>query len=792
MTRLDVAVDHPRCAPPSARLFVFVDMVAPLPSVALCVLLTPSEACGREMYVFALSALPSLSDDARLGMLQDHLLPALSRSAVLRPSGAPEATPDAMHASVGSEGGAMRGQQMDGNNEFVGGTGFGSMVLSVHSCVQTVLQSTSIRAELQRSAAQSQDWSLAGGDVVRANARVQTRQKFVNVIALLECFLLYKAMCARKGCVGGQAGGGEARGPAAPACEEELVGVQAFEEACGWQIEMPADLHADFSAVHVPTLDHMRDALRVGWSCYLNFAAGMIFCSLACVSCERPAVAKPSPMVLGRLVQCMQCRQHLQDVLLPFLAHCARVETRSSRQNRARGTRHADDGDAEDADEVGGEGAKDSWQSTASNAGRHGMCDECGQENEATSGSVAVESVLGSLTARAQALHDVCTGNWEVEVPSSLLCVAIAALEPHGLATQKALLEMLRLVNQRLRQEQQQHAGTSSRNGLPAMASQSKHHSKDTTSGPGVAKEWPGAARHGASVAGGMLQAWMRDFGLDSPLQHLSQKLNGTAVGVKRRPSNCGQGNRGGDEVGSGKGKEAMSGESSCSAMYGHTGEEMAQDSGASGGDELHGGDHGRRLAWQILKQCGEGEGDLLAWLGMQIAPLIGAAHDMRTGAREEEDDDAGEEQDAVGAEEDNGEDDDDEEWSASRQSTRRMSKVGPKRGRNGAKAKAMAQGRWQGGGAKRGPGSVKTSQDGKLSVCLGILGEIYSCLILLVRLCAHGDLGNGAETQQLSSESERWREIGTTLHRALGLGRSHASERAILSACAHAFLQRG
>lgn len=707
------------------------------------------------MYLFVLNALPSLSRGAKEGMLNEHLLPALIRSGIVRKPHAPTDCQETITDSVTSEGGAVSGGQMAGSNGLAGGQSVEDTVLSVHTCVQQVLQCTKNRRDAHRFNPLTAFSSMAGCSLQHMSARAQTRQTFVNTVALLECCLLYRSLCAHEESAGCQKTHKEAGGRAVPGDSEGSGGMQAFVEACGWQIEMPADLHMDFSALEAPGLEHMSDALRIGWSCYLNFAAGMIFCSLACISSEC-STANPSSMVLGRLVQSMQCRQHLQDALLPFLAHCQRVvarsETRSTRQNRAGVASQEGDG-------LDGQGDEASVESRPSNGECH---DESGQEDEAKPGSAAAERVFGSLTARAQALHDVCTGNWEVEVPEGLLCVGIAALEPHGLATQKALLEMLRLVNHRLRCVQ--HAAILPYNESLAMAWQSRLDSEGASGSPAAPSRWAGAAgQDGANITGGMLQAWMHHVGLESPLHCcLTQSKMSKAVETARSSSNC---DGGGSSKGIGKGKEAMSDVTTSSGVCEQDG---VQDGDAGRQAEPHCGDNGRRLAWQVLSQCGQGQGDLLLWLGMQIVPLIASVHEMRTGMQDE---DSVEEQVAGDAEEqveDAEKDGDDEDWTPSSKSARKTNKIASKGRRNGARA---TNGWRQGAGPKRrGRSGTPLAKDGKLSVCLKLLGEIYCALTLLVRHCALHGRASGHAAADLSSE--RCREIGTTLHCALCLGR--------------------
>jgi hypothetical protein len=73
-----------------------------------------------------------------------------------------------------------------------------------------------------------------------------------------------------------------------------------------------------------------------------------------------------------------------------------------------------------------------------------------------------------------------------------------------------------------------------------------------------------------------------------------------------------------------GKGKEAMVDPGSCIGAAADGVERGVGEGGAGGGvwGEVGGeGDaQGQRLAWQVLVACGDGEGDLLSWLCLQVA----------------------------------------------------------------------------------------------------------------------------------------------------------------------------
>ncbi len=291
------------------------------------------------------------------------------------------------------------------------------MVIAVHSCVQMVLEGG-------WNAVQSGSWEeVARGTGSRGShgsARERIRLMFVHAVALLECFLLYSYLGAEHPCAtpgdasaqGHDAGANSGyRGvPTAQTADAEALGSLRCLEACSWKVEMPSDLHMDLSAMDISSLDDVHGAVRVGWACYLNFATAVVSCVFTLSVPTAQEDLRLSPTVLGRLVQGMQCRQHLLDVVLPFLARCLKGPT--TRAGVVHKTGAAGDG-----------------------AAAHGPRST---EEEAQAGPAGVVGLPGSLLSAALALQDACACGWEVEVPSKLLCESIVALEPRGLATQKA------------------------------------------------------------------------------------------------------------------------------------------------------------------------------------------------------------------------------------------------------------------------------------------------------------------------------------------------------------------
>jgi len=101
---------------------------------------------------------------------------------------------------------------------------------------------------------------------------------------------------------------------------------------------MPADLDKDMSLMDACSCEDVHDAVRIGWACYLNYATAIVLCSFASAMPDAEGRegerqqggvgTRLSPTVLGRLVQGMQCRQQLQDVVLPFIARCLKGPAR--------------------------------------------------------------------------------------------------------------------------------------------------------------------------------------------------------------------------------------------------------------------------------------------------------------------------------------------------------------------------------------------------------------------------------------------------------------------------------
>ena len=364
-----------------------------------------------------MNALPSLTPAARRSVLHDHVLPALSRAGLVRPDTSP-AEPCDNDASVRTCQGSGGGQEGGAGGGGGGGSGRRGMVVAVHSCVQMVLEGgwNPVHRGSWEEAARG-----AGSRGSRGSARERIRLMFVHAVALLECFLLYSYLGAELPCVtpgdassrghGAGANSGYRGAPTAQTAEAEaLEGLEACLEACSWKVEMPSDLHMDLSAMDVSSLDDVHGAVRVGWACYLNFATAVVSCVFTSSVPTAEEDLRLAPTVLGRLVQGMQCRQHLLDVVLPFLARCLKGPT--TRAGVVAKT------------EAAGDGAAARGQRS--------------REEEAQAGPASVGGLPGSLLSAALALQDVCACGWEVEVPSRLLCESIVALEPRGLATQKA------------------------------------------------------------------------------------------------------------------------------------------------------------------------------------------------------------------------------------------------------------------------------------------------------------------------------------------------------------------
>jgi hypothetical protein len=106
-------------------------------------------------------------------------------------------------------------------------------------------------------------------------------------------------------------------------------------------------------------------------------------------------------------LQAMQCRQHLQDVLLPVVARCRKAVERASWGGG--GSRS------------GGAEARALRLLAASNIGgaREGARENGRSEEEGW------ESLPSSISAAALALQDVCRGDWQVDMP----CVRMLRLK---------------------------------------------------------------------------------------------------------------------------------------------------------------------------------------------------------------------------------------------------------------------------------------------------------------------------------------------------------------------------
>ena len=252
--------------------------------------LTPAALHAREMYVFVMNALPSLSARTRREVLREQLLPALLRAGLVCASDAgfealvsrdmspavaaarpPVAAADGVVRGQTHAAGSIGGADGGGALRSAGSAGgVGGMVLSVHTYVQKVLERGMGRLEGERSGGQSRSVRGLGVDGCSpsVNARQCTRETFVNSIALLECYLLYQSLLAEEAGDaeeerGAGAGGEECRGGAGEGGE-----LEAGMRACSWQVEMPADVHVDLSsrALDTANIEHLHDALRIGCS----------------------------------------------------------------------------------------------------------------------------------------------------------------------------------------------------------------------------------------------------------------------------------------------------------------------------------------------------------------------------------------------------------------------------------------------------------------------------------------------------------------------------------------------
>ena len=717
----------------------------------------PTWVFAREMYLFHLNALPSLSVDSRDMLLDDHLLPALLRAGLVRQT----------HCA---------GERCDR-----GDTGEPGFILSIHECVKKVLSGGWSEAQ--------DDTDRSGGHVrtdgytkAQVSARVRIRETFVHSVVLLEEFLLYQLV---KTSVGrgdraeeqGRCGGGE----------------KASMQACNWQVEMPSDLQKDFNSVETPTVEDVHDALRIGWACYLNFAAGVVACCavspVALSSSSNTAMARDSaecqisPVILGRLVQAMQCRQHLQDVIIPFLVRSQKalarlsscIETREmapSAPNASDASKRSADieGDASERD-----GRRSHWSNDVNGDLSNGAYPDCAAKKNVRSASAAapaMRNVMSSLSPAILALSDVCSGNWEVEVPSFLLCGTITALEPQGLATQKALLEMLRLLNGGFCSSAQvasppstpdttlttadnaDDVNGSSSCSIPACGSRDV--TIDTTFLDNGQEDSKGSC---CEIGSGIMCRWLQDAGLNlSPLSVATFASRAACI------TTCDVGS------GSGKGKEAMPPDCDGSGVRGQDGNGVVgvmPKSQIGSTQKLHTG------VWEIF-QSRAGGCDLVTWLGMHLAPLMVTAHKLRIG--EDADDSAQEsvfendifddgaaknadpEHSVLPPDLPSACSEEEDEWSPNLKRSKKSVK--------GSKARNKAE---SASSKDREADQMRKATDLKLSVSLRLLAEIYVSLLLLVQFCVrHCEQGQGLR----AVSSDKIAQIGGTLCAAIRLGK--------------------
>jgi hypothetical protein len=273
------------------------------------------------------------------------------------------------------------------------------------------------------------------------------------------------------------------------------------------------------------------------------------------------------------------------------------------------------------------------------------------REGATSSASTGAASMPGPLAAAVMALLDVCVGCWEIQVPTQLVCSAIAALEPSGVATQKAVLEMLRILNYQLRESDSPAAPPAPTAAFPADAcpasagigvgasaggnSSERGDAREAAGGGGAAStrgvrdEVDAVSEHACfgAMKGGILLRWLQEVRLvpwrSFAVRH-GCEVSAHAVCEARGASEAGAlaGAGGGASVIS-KGKEAMFPDS--------LGGDGAVDNGAGHGvpaldvDALLCARIGRTRSMvemrTVLCECGgEGEYRFIAWLGMQVS----------------------------------------------------------------------------------------------------------------------------------------------------------------------------
>jgi len=173
-----------------------------------------------------------------------------------------------------------------------GGDGGGEFVVSIHRCVEAVLEQAPADATPE--------------SMLRAMAAP---------LLLLHLFLATHARRLR----GGEGEGGGVEGEGGGSGLAKLAG-----QACGWAVEMPQDLEEPIEEGEASPAA-AADAVSLGWACWLNAAAGVRCAGLAMEAPGGEGGTSPVPeAVLGRLQAAMQCLERL-DALAAFLERCRRA-----------------------------------------------------------------------------------------------------------------------------------------------------------------------------------------------------------------------------------------------------------------------------------------------------------------------------------------------------------------------------------------------------------------------------------------------------------------------------------